>query len=1112
MSSLPCGTWINASELRRPYHCESLTSWWPNTCTRKYATRPAAANNALRLRPCSASAADINTTRILELLVNRTVVIAGVSTAANLWCAMVCHLVRTAYQAQLDEQVTRGIGGMLVARIRFTGGSVDWLLPPPPSESSLDILPRLAARAANDGTADRLVVIAGCRGEYHRRSELLDTARSVLSSKHSAMELLHSWQQPRRELCRLSPRRCQPGTIAAIEARYERECASYAQSLQQINRAAGLGMVLETPPSHFPDLFALLSEEIVPDALKSFKQVDRASQTENDAAAFEDGLDEPGSFERFYLSSIFWLHRRANASSPVLRAMNINRPIMSLYAPAAGHLDPAYIIGFMQSEEAGECRGRHRSNFALLEQCYAQALLAVASPTERRSRFRLRSCQPLDDLDVGFGWKQRVEDRVALTHGVMLLRRHQLRIPRWDLHPGMRGSAGVFDCLHSARIDGAFDAETLALQEALEERFGTHDGLSAISESAIHLHNVHKVEAASRDHKAVLPAAISAGRNTAVSQSAQHNVFRTDDHTMVSIAWRHHGDEPFHPQSLHAVRSHAGVAMAVLTDRDELTVYGYARYSDVMAWEAGNGRLRCAIGDSRWVDAIDLSLLPASTADAQPWQAQPVDRFVRDFKNKLQKQSNLVSEINGVRFRCPMDEKKTHFPGHHASFRFELGESVPWRIDGVVVRCPGYPMLPGNGTICEPLPLRSHDEHSRHGSESTRQVEVTACMPLVIGVGYDIRTIAEYVAWYTLLGAARVVIFESIEPDFLLRTSGGQFAMRAETNKASLHALARSMPGRVHIVRGLAGWEMMRRTMNKNFGQTLASNICKTSASHLPGNSHSMRGQRPAAYIMQMDVDEFLTPPLWRTDLGGLRDALIMLAERLHTTRSGVSADYLNDSIAVRRRLEHSIDRDGVGLGRCLTFANVYYLPSSQGCEGSDRPALLRLDNRIQPDKFETGRSDQWQHMHHWNFMHRSKYLTSADDITLTGVHECCCTRTLRGGKCIRPGGWGMPAKVKLPPKVSISECAVVEHLPLEAWEVRHLKYAMTAKNCTSQQPIRISVTLVTPENHRGTRMMIGASPETRNSIPTAWADAFEKAVAAILGNVKQGTANHELT
>ena len=153
MPSLPCGTWINASELRRPYHCESLTSWWPNTCTRKYATRPAAANNALRLRPCSASAADINATRILELLVNRTVVIAGVSTAANLWCAMVCHLVRTAYQAQLDEQVTRGIGGMLVARIRFTGGSVDWLLPPPPSESSLDILPRLAARAANDGTA-----------------------------------------------------------------------------------------------------------------------------------------------------------------------------------------------------------------------------------------------------------------------------------------------------------------------------------------------------------------------------------------------------------------------------------------------------------------------------------------------------------------------------------------------------------------------------------------------------------------------------------------------------------------------------------------------------------------------------------------------------------------------------------------------------------------------------------------------------------------------------------------------------------------------------------------------------------------------------------------------
>jgi hypothetical protein len=104
-----------------------------------------------------------------------------------------------------------------------------------------------------------------------------------------------------------------------------------------------------------------------------------------------------------------------------------------------------------------------------------------------------------------------------------------------------------------------------------------------------------------------------------------------------------------------------------------------------------------------------------------------------------------------------------------------------------------------------------------------------------------------------------------------------------------------------------------------------------------------------------------------------------------------------------------------------------------------------------------------------------------------------------------------MPAKVKLPPNVSISECAVVEHLPLEAWEVRHLKYAMTAENCTSQQRIRNSVALVTPENRRGTKMMIGASPETRSSIPTAWSDALEKAVAAIVGNVKQGTANHVL-
>ena len=65
--------------------------------------------------------------------------------------------------------------------------------------------------------------------------------------------------------------------------------------------------VLETLPSHFPDLPELVS--------KLPKRVGSDSPVHDGTMMEEDGLDEPGSFERFYLSGIFWLHERANASS-----------------------------------------------------------------------------------------------------------------------------------------------------------------------------------------------------------------------------------------------------------------------------------------------------------------------------------------------------------------------------------------------------------------------------------------------------------------------------------------------------------------------------------------------------------------------------------------------------------------------------------------------------------------------------------------------------------------------------------------------------------------------------------------------------------------------------
>jgi hypothetical protein len=236
-------------------------------------------------------------------------------------------------------------------------------------------------------------------------------------------------------------------------------------------------------------------------------------------------------------------------------------------------------------------------------------------------------------------------------------------------------------------------------------------------------------------------------------------------------------------------------------------------------------------------------------------------------------------------------------------------------------------------------------------------------------------------------------------------------------------------------------------------------------------------------------VDEYLVPPLARSDTGGVSGALSTLATQLHTTRTPLSGLYLNDSIAARSRLERVGVNSEAGPGRCVVFANVYYLPSSCGSSVDERPAVVRLDNRIQADAFEEGPSATWQSMAQWNFLQRSKYLTSANDDTVTGVHDCCCTVTKKGGQCLRPGGRGMPAEVRS----TIARCEFVEHIPVEAWEVRHFKYGLSS-NCRGH-PSKIPISRLSHDGKHKKLLMLAATPETRNALPTAWVETYERAM-----------------
>ena len=542
--------------------------------------------------------------------------------------------------------------------------------------------------------------------------------------------------------------------------------------------------------------------------------------------------------------------------------------------------------------------------------------------------------------------------------------------------------------------------------------------------------------------------------------------------------------------------AHAGIVSASLPmwTHTALTVFGFMDYSHVRRVKASRNTapdrarsslLQCAVGQGEWVNATSLTELPASTTDLHAF---------KEAYGGVRVVGRPTDDIHGVRFSCIFGPDKLISPGTLARFRMKAadGISIAWAVNDVVVRCPGYPIVSAelNGTKCSSVGPSAQEVASR--------VSITACLTNLYGVGYDVRVVAEYAAWYLLLGATRVVIFESIEPDVqerLFGERGGKRAQLAQRNMQMLHAMARRMPRRVHIIRGLVGWEMMRRTANHDHGQTLAGNMCKAAARDLAmGRPHGRpldglrytpsdgtasahgQGLQVTPYVMQMDVDEFLVPPTtaWPELQSQLTGSLLRTAQQLQTG-APASALFLNDTAMTRSRVETFKE----GIGRCLLFADVYYLLPD--CNTSASPnsteilatSLSRHARRGQSDKFEEGPSLSWKILRGWNFIVRSKYITTADDETLMGVHECCCNKVVHG-TCFSVPRRGSDR----------APCASMESMPVELWESRHLKHGFqSTSQCTRSRGFQAA--LVSQSNPRGRWVTL---PGTHNPIPTEWA------------------------
>lgn len=487
--------WIPTSSPRQ-YQCSAIQSkrWsrlclygrWTATIDKPYPH----VQRGLQLgrRPCG-SAASFSSgpanlgVDVLRYLDNRTVAIIGDSTSHNLWCSLVCHFMLEA-NASLSEHQERGLAGARVVRMHSLTGRIDWVEPMPiengARDSSLRDLRKLTTAARQSPADQKLVVLCNTFGLHFYRSELKDAAYTQFAKNRAALRSFQQWTDVRRHLCQHSKSGCQKGTMVALEHGYSRFASAYATLLAQLMEGPqgqeNLGMIVETIPTHFPD---------VPGALGS----PRVSTAQGEKEPFEDGLDELGSYERFVISSLIWIHQRLkrNATSLVLHAMQTTTPASSTWGPVAGHADPAYIIGFARSDEAAACTNSSATSSELdVEQCYVDALLAYPTAHgQRRAHFRVRNCKPhvqtgsaaAEAEYAGFRWRQRIEAQVAAAAGVPFFHRASPRNSRWDLHPGIKWAkyeqtTALFDCLHSVRTGGSFDGEMLQLHDALEARFG----------------------------------------------------------------------------------------------------------------------------------------------------------------------------------------------------------------------------------------------------------------------------------------------------------------------------------------------------------------------------------------------------------------------------------------------------------------------------------------------------------------------------------------------------------------------------------------------------------------------------------------------------------------
>jgi len=561
---------------------------------------------------------------------------------------------------------------------------------------------------------------------------------------------------------------------------------------------------------------------------------------------------------------------------------------------------------------------------------------------------------------------------------------------------------------------------------------------------------------------------------------------------MTDIEWRWSFSTPKNSSSIKF-----GVALASEVCLGEssgrrIVVFGVGYQNDSVHCALGQGPNNAThISTHKWVQA-QMEAAPLGLGlSGRPDPASFVQRYGRPHPDP----TNLPPSIQ---LRCDFAVSSST-AGMHLHLR---GPS--WTLSDVVVQShdflfatgdegkntDGHPVTPVKPEVsapggrarseCGPPPLPQ--------KPNPTQVSVSVCLPYAWGYGDGGPTasrLIEYTSYYLLLGARRVVVFDDYDETATSVEStrapqhtapGGATAGAAE----ALRALSLALGRRFVRVRGLCTYQTMLHASPRQHCQVLANNLCRHAARADPGPS----------FVFTPDLDEFLMPvpmPALASatavladarEMPGrrsLRGALVALATRasqqgaerareLAAEEAGPAGASLGGPYAVARgkhgsdgvsnetlsRSSRARSRQGewgrgprmelkYGHGVCLKFADVrYVLPrclqtatSAPLAVYDRRPLIVRSSWRATADSFERGPSTEWRVLRSWGPEVRAKFLTTASptDKDHVAIHHCCL------------------------PKIGSSTdraCALVEHVALEQWHVRHVRSASDPLPCRS--------------------------------------------------------------